>query len=288
MMDDYIGIYDNFSEEPNCNKPVSSIDKYYFSKTIIILMCLEGSARFNVHFKDYILSKNTFLVIGAGTPFFYTEKSSSLRVRIVAVSNSIFDKVAQGLIRIYFHRLMIQRPLHSISQSKMDMCSSIHSYLKGFITEEDNYFKMQIIKNYLNILFYEACNIFLNEQEKKQSSKKKYLTDRFLADVESNFKAERKIPFYARRLGITPKYLSTLVSKETGRSASGWIEEYTLLEAMKLLREGKMTIYQVAYELSFSTPSHFGTFFRKHTGKTPKQFIRANKIISRNEASLPE
>ena len=45
-----------------------------------------------------------------------------------------------------------------------------------------------------------------------------------------------------------------------------------------------MTIYQIAYELSFSTPSHFGTFFRKHTGKTPKEFIKSTEITSRNEA----
>ena len=56
------------------------------------------------------------------------------------------------------------------------------------------------------------------------------------------------------------------------------------VEAKKMLRSGKMTIYQIAYELSFSTPSHFGTFFRKHTGKTPKEFIKSTEITSRNEA----
>ena len=276
MMDDYIGIYDNFSGEPNCNKPVSSIDKYYFSKTIIILMCLEGSARFNVHFKDYILSKNTFLVIGAGTPFFYTEKSPGLKVRIVAVSNSIFDKVAQGLIRIYFHRLMIQRPLHSISQAKMDMCSSIHSYLKGFITEEDNYFKMQIIKNYLNILFYEACNIMLHEPENasRKDKHKEEIASRFIHLMEQNIRTSRKVEYYASQMNITPKYLSAIIKEATGRSASAWIDDYTLMEARQMLRSGGMTIQQISYDLGFATPSHFSKFIKDHTGHTPKE-IRA-------------
>ena len=164
------------------------------------------------------------------------------------------------------------------------MCRFIGHYLKSFQSEDENTYKIQIMQNYLNILFYEACNIFLNREEKKAGSKNRYLTNRFFADVESNFKTNRKISFYAQKLGITPKYLSFLVAKETGRTATRWIEEYTLLEAKKMLRSGKMTIYQIAYELSFSTPSHFGTFFRKHTGKTPKEFIKSTEITSRNEA----
>lgn len=257
------------------------------SDHVCIIICTSGKAEIELETRTFYIYEKIFITIGPGRQYRIAGCSKDFRADIYSIRLDLLP--IDELKHVYSLKTIYdEEPCRRIPEEKYIMCRFIGHYLKSFQHENDNIYQVPILKNYLNILFYEACNIFLNEQEKKQSSKKKYLTDRFLADVESNFKAERKIPFYARRLGITPKYLSTLVSKETGRSASGWIEEYTLREAMKLLREGKMTIYQVAYELSFSTPSHFGTFFQKHTGKTPKQFIRANKIISRNEASLPE
>ena len=257
------------------------------SDHVCIIICTSGKAEIELETRTFYIYEKIFITIGPGRQYRIAGCSKDFRADIYSIRLDLLP--IDELKHVYSLKTIYdEEPCRRIPEEKYIMCRFIGHYLKSFQHENDNIYQVPILKNYLNILFYEACNIFLNEQEKKQSSKKKYLTDRFLADVESNFKAERKIPFYARKLGITPKYLSTLVSKETGRSATGWIEEYTLLEAMKLLREGKMTIYQVAYELSFSTPSHFGTFFRKHTGKTPKQFIRANKIISRNEASLPE
>lgn len=257
------------------------------SDHVCIIICTSGKAEIELETRTFYIYEKIFITIGPGKQYRIAGCSKDFRADIYSIRLDLLP--IDELKHVYSLKTIYdEEPCRRIPEEKYIMCRFIGHYLKSFQHENDNIYQVPILKNYLNILFYEACNIFLNEQEKKQSSKKKYLTDRFLADVESNFKAERKIPFYARKLGITPKYLSTLVSKETGRSATGWIEEYTLLEAMKLLREGKMTIYQVAYELSFSTPSHFGTFFRKHTGKTPKQFIRANKIISRNEASLPE
>ena len=73
-MENYIGIYDNYSGDAQYNQPVSSIDKFFFSKTIIILLCTEGHAGFNqcpfqrLHSVKKFLSDhrggNTFLLYG--------------------------------------------------------------------------------------------------------------------------------------------------------------------------------------------------------------------------------
>lgn len=272
-MEEHIGIYDNYSGDIEYNQPVSSIDKFFFSKTIIIMLCTEGMARFNVRFNDYILSKNSFIVIGAGTPFYYTDKSEDFKVHIIAISDTLFDKLVQGVIRIYFQRLLHEQPLHEIDSIKMKMCCDIHGYLKNFIKEEDNFFKMQIIRNYLNILFYEACNIMLHEPGNNMRNKdrhKEEMASRFIRLVEQNVRSSRKVEYYASMMNITPKYLSVVIKETTGRNASAWIDDYTLAVARHLLRTSGMTIQQISYELGFATPSHFSKFIKDNTGLTPK------------------
>lgn len=250
---------------------------------VCIIICTNGEAEIEMDSKIYNIYEKIFLVAGPEKTISMNSSSKNFRGDIYYIH--VDSLPIEELKHVYsLKRIYNEEPCYKIPDEKYIMCRFIGHYLKSFQSEDENTYKIQIMQNYLNILFYEACNIFLNREEKKAGSKNRYLTNRFFADIESNFKTNRKISFYAQKLGITPKYLSFLVAKETGRTATRWIEEYTLLEAKKMLRSGKMTIYQIAYELSFSTPSHFGTFFRKHTGKTPKEFIKSTEITSRNEA----
>ncbi len=67
--------------------------------------------------------------------------------------------------------------------------------------------------------------------------------------------------FYARRLNITPKYLSTVSKDVSGKTAARWIDEAVILEAKSLLRYSGMSIQEIAYHLNFSTQSFFGKYF---------------------------
>jgi AraC family transcriptional activator of pobA len=41
------------------------------------------------------------------------------------------------------------------------------------------------------------------------------------------------------------------------------------------LIRSSLTVKEVAYEMQFSEPTHFGAFFKKHTGTTPAAFRRS-------------
>lgn len=72
-------------------------------------------------------------------------------------------------------------------------------------------------------------------------------------------------------MNITPKYLSAIIKETTGRPASAWIDDYTVVEARELLTNSDETIQQISYDLGFSSPSHFAKFFRDRTGQKPKE-----------------
>ena len=45
-----------------------------------------------------------------------------------------------------------------------------------------------------------------------------------------------------------------------------------LTEAKRQLVFTNLAIGEIAYDLAFADPSHFGRFFKKQTGKTPQEF----------------
>lgn len=90
--------------------------------------------------------------------------------------------------------------------------------------------------------------------------------------LSAYFIEHRQLAFYSEKLHVTPKHLSAAVKEASGKTAGDWIKEMLLLESKVLLKDNQMTITQVADRLEFTDPSHFGKFFKNHTGLNPLQF----------------
>ena len=87
-----------------------------------------------------------------------------------------------------------------------------------------------------------------------------------------HYKHERSVGFYARQLCITPKYLTTLIKRISGKSVSEWIDNYVILEAKTLLKYSNMSVQEIAYYLNFPNQSFFGSYFKRNAGMSPSQY----------------
>ena len=90
--------------------------------------------------------------------------------------------------------------------------------------------------------------------------------------VDEFFRREHQLGFYAEKLGMTVDRLNDHVKRATGVTAGHLIRQRVLTEAKRQLVFTTQPIQDIAEELSFSDPSHFARFFRKHAGTTPHEF----------------
>jgi AraC family transcriptional activator of pobA len=90
--------------------------------------------------------------------------------------------------------------------------------------------------------------------------------------LDAHFRKERLISFYAEKLAMTADRLNDHVKRATGVTAGHMIRQRVLTEAKRQLVFTTQAIHEIAYDLSFSDPSHFTRFFRKQTGMTPQAF----------------
>ena len=108
--------------------------------------------------------------------------------------------------------------------------------------------------------------------ESRRLSNDELLMQRFLAEVRTHYKQERRVVYYAERLHITTGYLSTLVHRVSGKSPSDWINDFVVMEAKVLLKSSALTVQQIADELNFPSQSFFGKYFKRLVGQSPKEY----------------
>lgn len=137
-----------------------------------------------------------------------------------------------------------------------------------------------IAASIISALIYQINQLLLINMEHRQRDQKDgtrpsgYVHE-FMHLVQLHYMRERSVQFYADKLHISPKYLSLLVRKATGRSASRWIDERVVMEARNLLRFSDKNVQQVAYMLNFTNQSTFGKYFKHLTGMSPTEYQKS-------------
>ena len=268
-----ISIYDNYSGAARDFNFFQIDGEYKMCDSLLTIICLRGKATFRIRLHEYEIRRGSYLMIKANEPFYITENSEDFRIDVVRVGDSVFDLSYDKILKQRLERLSIQRPTDNISNRTLMMFHIIHSYLKVMIKERNDFYRDMIIFEYVKLFLYEACRILDDTySEGTPKSKERNITNLFFQLVEKGYKENRKVEDYAAMIGITSKHLALVIKKTTGKYPSDWLENYVLLESKRLLRSTDMSIQHISYDLNFSTPSHFGKFFKSQTGITPKKF----------------
>lgn len=161
-----------------------------------------------------------------------------------------------------------------IMRSISDICSE-ETYRNDTFTKE-------IIRSELRLMIYRICRVIdhytdIGEMTSKvmpHDRHERYF-ERFMQILSRNYIQERSVGFYAEQMNLTPKYLTTVIRKASGRTATDWINSFVILEAKNLLKYSALSIQEIAYRLNFPNQSFFGKYFKNHTGLTPSAY-RAN------------
>lgn len=83
----------------------------------------------------------------------------------------------------------------------------------------------------------------------------------------------------AEHAGISPNYLSVLFKKEVGVPVNEYIQQIKIEEAKHMIQFTRTPLSEVGSLLSFTDQSYFTKIFKKHTGRTPKQYQQTHHMI---------
>ena len=92
--------------------------------------------------------------------------------------------------------------------------------------------------------------------------------------IESNFEKNWNMDDLGRALNMSRSQLYRKIKALTGYSATIYIRQLRLKQAVQLLQTTDKTIAEIAYEVGFNDPSFFTRCFSETFGKSPKEMRR--------------
>ena len=92
--------------------------------------------------------------------------------------------------------------------------------------------------------------------------------------ISANYCEELSLSVLSRKFSISESHLSRKFKEVVGIGLNEYITFVRIINAERLLREGKHSITEVATECGFNDPNYFSTVFKKLKGVTPLKFAK--------------
>lgn len=147
--------------------------------------------------------------------------------------------------------------------------------------ERPNYFMKEFALRAMLMAYYSQLHTFLKDNKEinhNKNTRQEQTFKQFLDLLDANYTKERSVTFYANKLNITTKYLSTTTMAFTGLPASKIIDNIIAFQIKQLLYTNSKNIKEISNNLNFKSQSFLGRYFKRVTGMTPKEYINKYSI----------
>ena len=278
-MDGDIAILDSINELPhdhNCMKV----------NVFIIMACLEGKMSICINSKGYTIHTNEFLLCMPNAVLNDCMMSPDFKGKIMCLSSRVVQETMRMDNVLWSKAFRIkENPIIHVDKEGVELFHAYNMVAALRIKAHQRSYRRETITLLVRTLIYEILSElsgYVNSPGGDMARQKDILFKRFLELLSSCEVKPRGLTWYADKLSVTPKYLSTVCKLVSGKTAFEWINEYVMTDIRHQLKYSDRSIKQVSDYLNFPNISFFGKFVKAHTGLNPTGYrkqLREREVV---------
>lgn len=263
----------------------------------IIAICQKGRVQLELNGVPTTFGASQIIMCPPGTLFTNMLLSPDFVFKAVFLTDRILHAFLREKISIWTETLYINRQhVVTIEPDAIEFLSLFYSMLNISINRHgENPYKTEVVQSLVRAAVLGMCGALETMKRKrsrmlnstaaevqqpaegnagrqvKHSSSSQSIFQRFLSMLNREPCGHRSVQSFADELCITPKYLSAVCKRNSGKTANAWITEHQMEDIRYYLRQTDLSIKEVCNVLGFPNASFFAKYVKEHFGVTPTQ-----------------
>jgi AraC-like DNA-binding protein len=245
-----------------------------------IIWITRGAGYFTIDLEKFQMTDNTIYTIPSGR-FHQFRPTGVIEGYVLSFNPDFLNLAIEGSGRPFFKE--IGADLNRVNMVELRSgCPELQNLLADIIREFETHLmlRLEILCGLFKIFLMYMKRLATTIRQEEASSHKMRLFNNFYAKLEKQYKTMKQVAEYASELSVSPSYLTDVVKKVSGYSASYHIQQRMVQEAKRLAMYSDASMKMVAYTLGFDDLSHFSKFFKNVTGINFTQYKKSNFVRS--------
>lgn len=266
--DDRIAFVEDFKKMENTPRVVRT-------EIMLAILCLKGKGRLDLDGETHTIEADDLLICHPNIVIGKSMVSFDMEFRCIAMSPEYIHQLAIIAENSWdVLKFLEKSPVIHLSHKETETFCQYYDLILSRLTGGPKHHLKEVTDALLLAFLYEfhdTIERFVQLKPPTYSSNERLFKE-FLETLTSAYPKARMVTWYADRLHITPKYLSTVCKETSGHTASDLINKYVMKDALYLLKKSDKSIKEIVNELDFPNLSFFGKYVKRHTGLSPKQY----------------
>lgn len=245
---------------------------------ITIGIICNGKARITINGCNHELRTNSLVLLREDSVVGAFKCSKACRGYMMTYSRNFLDTIdipAADFLSVYM--IFSTSPAIMLTDAEAANLHRVGALLADTMRTSDNgAYDNRIVTSLFSAFFYSLVALLNRKMPSEPETESRSRTDalmvEFIRILSTDCERERSVEYYASKLGISPKYLSLICKKKTGKNASKIIDDVVIHRAKDLLRQSGLSIQEVADRLNFVSQSFFGKYFKQRVGISPSRY----------------
>ncbi len=236
-----------------------------------ILIIKNGWARPVINMMERRFEAGDLVFLGTNSILQYKDASSDVQGIGLSISDELFSLAIGNRIPQAFDGHLRHFQLR-LQPDELEYLDQLHLMLYRHLRQQDG--SSQVTLHLLSAFLWYVDHLWSRQEQtyrESQTREQRLFTD-FIQLVSEFAPEHHTIDYYASRLCITPRYMSTIIKQVSGKSAKQWIDDALVTRIKIELKHTDKSVARICDEMNFPNPSFLTKFFKRMTGMTPREF----------------
>lgn len=248
----------------------------YYTEHVLVIICTAGKMQVEYDGKCITIQEgDLFLGVPSSVLSDYMI-SPKFDCKLLAIKPSELMSSGELHTQVISSAFYVKtHPVVHLTETDSQDVFAYYNLICSRIRQAEHHYKNAEMRSLIKAFLLKVISIMDREMEMPETESTAHgeqLVEKFVWMVNEDCGRNRLVEYYANRLNITSKYLSTLVRSSLNRTPTEIIQVMTMKEIERRLRYTDDSIKQISHAMNFPNTSFFGKYFKQHSGMTPNNY----------------
>lgn len=240
----------------------------------VFVYCYEGIMKMSYNGHKVDMTSDCCAIILCNKTLKIISKSEDFQCKALYVEELLMRQSGpQNPYTIQATLSLHANPVMKLDENAQKLCKALFANFKLRLDATDHMFYEDILRTSARMLMLDMFDFHarLHQVDSMSAGSAKIMSE-FIDMLErKEYRQNREVAYYAKMLGVVPKYLSEVSNRVSGFSASYWINKYTSQDISEQLSQNKKTVMEVTKMFNFTSTSYFNRYVKRSLGVYPSE-----------------